>query len=108
MDFLNRETVADLHARLNESLSRFGLENGMKVVLSAFRFTPYNVTCKVELALKTASGEALTREAEAFFHHAACYGLSPQDIRLQRRQLPSCRTEHSQQEIPHCDRGHAG
>jgi len=32
------------------------------------------------MAVVTQQGEALTREAENFFHHAACYGLAREDL----------------------------
>ncbi len=39
-----------------------------------------NICFKVEMAVVTQQGDALTREAENFFHHAPCYGLAREDL----------------------------
>ena len=80
MEFFSRESVNDLNLRLREMLDRFANENGLKAIVGSATFTPYNICVKVELALVTQQGDALTREAENFFHHAACNGLAPQDL----------------------------
>jgi hypothetical protein len=80
MEFFNRDAVRDLHHRLQETLDRFAQENGLKAIVGSSSFTPYNICFKVEVAVVTQQGDALTREAETFFHHAACFGLAREDL----------------------------
>jgi hypothetical protein len=80
MEFFDRESVRDLHRRLQETLDQFAKEMGLKAIVGSSTFTPYNICFKVEMAVVTKQGEALTREAENFFHQASFYGLAPEDL----------------------------
>jgi len=80
MEFFSKESARDLQLRLQKALDRFAEENGLKAIVGSATFTPFNICFKVEMALVTQQGEALTREAEDFFLRAASYGLAPQDL----------------------------
>jgi hypothetical protein len=80
MESFTKESVRELSRRLQETLDRFAKENGMKAIVGNASFTPFNICYKIELATIAANGEALTRDAEHFFHHAPCYGLAREDL----------------------------
>jgi hypothetical protein len=77
---IDRATVGELHAQLQQALEDFAEARGLKVMVGDASFTSNNVVFKVELAVVGPGGNAITREAEAFLHHAACCGLSPDHL----------------------------
>jgi len=43
MEFFTRDSVSDIHSRLQETLDRFAKENGLKAIVGSASFTPYNI-----------------------------------------------------------------
>lgn len=77
---IDRSTVAELHEQLRELLDGFAAARNLQAKLGAATFTGNNVQFKIELAVLTPTGHAMTREAETFVLHAACHGLAAADL----------------------------
>lgn len=77
---LDRQQVATLHQQLQQALDGFAAAHGLQATVGAASFTLNNVIFKIEFAVVAPDGTAMTREAEDFVQHAACWGLSPGDL----------------------------
>jgi hypothetical protein len=81
---ITRDTCQGLREDITTALRDLAQKYGVQVTVGSARFTPANVTFKVELALlrKDASGKAnvMTKEATDFQRYALRWHMSPDDL----------------------------
>lgn len=77
MDAKSRNLIREA---IPENLAEFAEEHGLTVTVKGGSYHGGQVTMKVEFAVKTADGNAMTAEAEAFKWAAGRYDLRVDDL----------------------------
>lgn len=77
---IDREACRYLRDAIDENLAEIAAELGVSVKAGSASFTGKNVTFKVEFAILDASGQAQTKESDAFKLYATSYGLKADDL----------------------------
>jgi hypothetical protein len=76
----NRNNVAQLQNEVKAAIALIAERHGIKIEMGRGSFSANAFTLKVEGAVVTSDGTAMTREAEAFRQLASLYGLRPEDL----------------------------
>jgi hypothetical protein len=77
---IGRQECRTLRAEISEHLAEFAAAHGLAVQVGNAKYTANSVTFKLELALISEGGDAMTSDAEAFRVNAIHYGLNPADL----------------------------
>lgn len=77
---IDREACRYLRDAIDENLAEIAAELGVSIKAGSASFTGTNVTFKVECALLDTSGQAQTKESDAFKLYADSYGLKADDL----------------------------
>jgi len=79
---MDRSTVREILDKLEEIAPQIeqALGNGYKVSCCGASFNDHNAIIKLEIAEVSEGGEAQTKIAVDFRHHAGRYGLDPDDL----------------------------
>lgn len=76
----DRQSVRQLRDFIDEELQTLGETLGVQIKLGSGRFTPSNVTFKLEAAIVNANGVAETKQVSDFKQCATMYGLAADDL----------------------------
>lgn len=77
---IERSTCQMLRPELEAALQSVATKYGVSISLGSASFSPDNVTFKLIVAVKSASGDAMTKEASDFKMFCNMYGMKPSDL----------------------------
>jgi hypothetical protein len=76
----DRKTLHLIRPEIEKALSELGAKYGIKLALGRCRFESKNATFNLDLSTLSESGEAETKEANAFKRYAQFCGLDASDL----------------------------
>jgi hypothetical protein len=76
----DRTECSRLGGAIETALQKVGQQYGVHIQRGNGRFSPTNLTLKLEVSVLDESGEAVSREEEAFKKHATVFGLKASDL----------------------------
>jgi len=76
----DQETMKSLHREIYDAIQEIAARRGIQLTVGRSTYTAENATIKIEAAVKSGDGTAITREATAFRELAHLYGLQPSDL----------------------------
>jgi len=77
---IDREACRHIRQLLDALMPQLEASTGLKIKVGSARFTPENVTFKLEMATVAKDGTVESKEARAFKLHAKSYHLDPEDF----------------------------
>ena len=77
---LDRATVTYIRKHLEAALQPLAEKLGVAIDLGRCTFEVSNCRFQLKIAVRNASGEVLTEEAESFKHNAKLFGFEPADL----------------------------
>lgn len=77
---IDRATCRLIQSELQPALEQVGQKLGLSITLTPGTFTPQNLRCKVEVAVKDENGEAMREEVMRFKSMAKYVGMKAEDL----------------------------